>query len=428
MDEEKQGPAARITFGLVAYWLSIVPVAFLCLALAMWLVEINVALGIVAGLGGLIAYTGVFIYFVRRRPEERVRPAELIARRKAERSADLKTRLTTPLLWPLVFVFLVLPAMGYVMSLLGALLGDFGRFLAPVVTLVLGGLGFAYYRGRKIVMKPTDRIVLWLRRFHEDGLFPFELVLEDICGGIALPLTVADTTVPNSKLASTTHPLVPVGGALLTIGFLGGFLLLGMAPGATVAMFALPLFAVGGVLTFLGLRLGGRKDLRTERGQQVLEGILHAVNNREPLPATMTVVRMSDENWRTWVGGFIERADAVVMDITHLTDSLGWELNACKETLAPQQLILACGWYDDDDQDPWPALEQKLEKFLGADYVAQCQKFTYERPRKVNWFLSQYRQHRAILLRRRYEETLLTCFSTAFAFSPTTNQTQLRPQ
>ena len=410
MNEEK-GSAGRIAFGLVGYWLSIVPVAFLCLALAMWLVEINVALGIVAGLGGLIAYTGAFIYFVRRTPKERVRPAELIARRKAERSADLKTRVSTPFLWPLVAIFLVIPAIGILTSLFGSLLGS---FTVSAVTLVLAGLGFAYYQNQKIVMKRTDRVVLWLRRFHEDSLFPFELVLEDICGGIALPLTVADTTVPDSKLARTTHPLVIVGAALMMVGFGAGFSLLGTTPGVTVATIAVPLLAVGGGLLFFGMRLGGRKDLRTERGQQVLEEILLAVDNREPLPATMAVVRMSDKNWKTWVGGFIERADAVIMDITHLTDSLGWELNACKETLAPQQLILACGWYDDDDQDPWPALEQKLEQFLGAEYVAQCQRFTYERPRKVNWFVSQYRHQRAIMLRRRYEETLLTCFSAAF--------------
>ena len=91
MDEEK-GSAGRIAFGLVGYWLSIVPVAFLCLALAMWLVEINMVLGIVAGLVGLIAYTSAFIYFVRRRPKERAQPTDLIVRRKAERSSDMKTR------------------------------------------------------------------------------------------------------------------------------------------------------------------------------------------------------------------------------------------------------------------------------------------------------------------------------------------------
>jgi hypothetical protein len=88
--------------------------------------------------------------------------------------------------------------------------------------------------------------------------------------------------------------------------------------------------------------------------------------------SSVTGVRMSDENWTTWVASFIQRADAVVMDITRLTDSLGWELNACKETLTPPRLILACGWYEDDNQNPWPALSG-IEVPKGCDQWAGLQ-------------------------------------------------------
>jgi hypothetical protein len=413
-----------VVLSIVAYGLSLTVVGWLIVALAFYLAETvnenSIVPYVVPGLA-LLLYTVGFFYLVRRTVIKRAERREFVSQPKkdmvrksqVDRSQDRSTKL-------LLRVGLLLAALFVLPWIISFLMGFVGneKYVFPVMVLsgLLVMMFFTFLSRRKLMLKRSDRVVLWLRRFHEDGLFPFELMLEDVCRGIALPLTVADTTVPASRMAGLMHPLWLAGVGMLGLAYLGGFSLFSIWSLPQVALFAVPMGLAGGALMMLGKRAGGQSDLRTHHGKEVLEKIFHAIDQNIPIASAMTVVRMSDEDWKTWVGGFIERSDAVIMDVTHLTDSLGWELNACKENLAPAGMILACGWYDDTDDDPWPALEPKLEKFLGADYLASCQRFNYKRPRKDKiWApLRSNREWRAKRMCKEYEKPLLACFSAAF--------------
>ena len=112
------------------------------------------------------------------------------------------------------------------------------------------------------------------------------------------------------------------------------------------------------------------------------------------------------------------RVDAIIMDITHLTESLGWELNTCNKLLKPQQMILACGHIEGSEEDPWPPLLARLEQMLGAEFVAGCQRFNYQRPRtksRLDKLVSGQRERKAIKLRKLHEVEFLGLLDKAWA-------------
>ena len=112
------------------------------------------------------------------------------------------------------------------------------------------------------------------------------------------------------------------------------------------------------------------------------------------------------------------------MDVTHLNDNLGWELNACRENLLPGSMILASCQDKESKEDPWLVLEPALNRYLGADFHSSCKKFTYYKPPNIFKLINHFkipgltqgiRQRIAWYLRKKYEHDLLTTISAAFA-------------
>ena len=317
-----------------------------------------------------------------------------------------------------------MPVWGHAVEVLSARLGlpplaPLG-LLFPLAGIGLFMMGYLRLINRLLGRKQLSHTVLWLRRFHQDDLFPFDLLLDDVCRGIAMPVTVADTTVPNSTIKAMTHShwLVKVGIVVMLLGFLSFFFFSSDTPNARIAMVTGPPVLLGMGLQVLGMRRGGRLDLRNDEDRSAIEQIFDAVRNGKPMTSAMTVVRLSDENWQRWVGDFIARADAVILDVTHLNDNLGWELRACRDRLAPGCLVLACGEDAVGGQGRWSRLQPELERSLGPDFVQNCQRFTYSLPR-WRWLTRNVlhvngRQTMAWWLRRQHEVRLLALLESAF--------------
>ena len=288
-----------------------------------------------------------------------------------------------------------------------------------VLGFAFGSQWFAQWRARRLMFKAsTGRMVLWLRRFHEDGFFPFELFLEDTLTGIALPITVQDTTVAGSDVASTMNPKILAPATITFSIILSTMALLMTGTGPMVLLVAVPLLIISGIWALRVKRAAATNDLRTEDGRERIDNLMRLLDSDEKIPNALTLFRMSDKNWKEWVGDFIERADVIVMDITHLTESLGWEVATCKKYIEPGQLILACGKYDDTLGDPWPPLITKLEEMVGPEFVAGCQRFTYDRPRKKPMLEKIQSGQRVVRARRQraiHEAGFLEMVDRAFA-------------
>lgn len=355
-------------------------------------------------------------------------PSALNELRRRGRSADRRKELIMMLayipggLLTIAIIGWAMPTWGHAVEALSERLG-----LPPLAALGLlfpfGGLwlymfGFVRLTDHVLGSKRLSHTVLWLRRFHHDDLFPFDLLLDEVCRGIAMPITVADTTVPYSAVKARNHWLVTASVAVTFLALISIFFVFSGIPPARVAMVTVPLLLLGMGLQVLAMRLGGRLDLRNDESRSAIDQVFDAVHNGKPMTSVLTVVRLSDENWQRWVGDFIARADAVILDVTHFNDNLGWELRACRDRLAPGCLVLACGEDAVGGQGRWSRLQPELERSLGPDFVQNCQRFSYSLPR-WRWLTRNVlhvngRQTMAWWLRRRHEARLLALLESAF--------------
>jgi hypothetical protein len=289
-----------------------------------------------------------------------------------------------------IFLFVLLSAaLGIVLTLLGVPL-DAGTWMAGSVSIALPALmsGWAYFISRKAAeVFPSHHLVLWLRRFHRADLmeFPFPYLLERACRGIAVPITLQDSTVPRARTAAELRPAFHVQRAALIacwFGFLaalaglfgraswtdaGGLLLAVAAVLAAGAMIALAVLVHGMGVVKLG----------TRRGERSIRQLLDAIDSEAGVPQTLTIVSTPDETWRSWVLEFVGRADAVLVDVTHLSPNLHWELGVLRERLQPKQLILAYGSRDGDGSTIPPDVQGQLESLLGAVTFERSQRFFY---------------------------------------------------
>ena len=211
---------------------------------------------------------------------------------------------------------------------------------------------------------PSHRMVLWLRRFNQKNLqpFPFAPFLERACRGLAVPITLQDSIVSASAIR-----------------------------------------------------------VRSDRGRSRMERLLAALDGHAGVPQGLTVVSCTNQEWREWVSTFVARADAILIDVTSLSESLHWELRESLRLLAPERLTLAYGHREGADPAIPPTVLEELRAVVGADAVARCSQFLYTIPR------TQFRLARLFMRpdrlggyqlprseQRRYEAMLANALATAF--------------
>ena len=141
---------------------------------------------------------------------------------------------------------------------------------------------FSYFMRRALFVKRLNRTVLWLRRFHQDGIFPFDLVLDDVCRGVALPITVADTTVPKSTIPSQLSPVFSLGFLLIGLAFMGGFGAMAFFQLKQIAWVSIPLALIYRIISlFPGLRTQFAWFLSRKYEKELLSSISTAFEKRD---------------------------------------------------------------------------------------------------------------------------------------------------
>src|SRR5262245_30892256 len=119
---------------------------------------------------------------------------------------------------------LIVALVAVVLALLGLEVGG-GAWVIPA-SLVVGSsvslAGWTFFIERKSAeVFPSRRLILWLRRFHRTDLmqFPFPYFLERACRGIAVPITLQDSTVTDARTAARLRPAFRVGLAAQMAGW-----------------------------------------------------------------------------------------------------------------------------------------------------------------------------------------------------------------
>ena len=125
--------------------------------------------------------------------------------------------------------------------------------------------------------------------------------------------------------------------------------------------------------------------LGTKRGQLLIKRLMDAIDSNEGVPQTLTVVSTPDESWQYWVLAFMKRADAVLIDVTHLSANLHWELQAIAEHLEAEQLILAYGEPEGGEEGIPRDIQAELASLLGEEMLERSHRFFYKLPQHRGW-------------------------------------------
>jgi hypothetical protein len=329
-------------------------------------------------------------------PVEQVQPPAGMLTRQKEQYAEATARsVTLGVAWltvgaialPAVFVLAFIVALP--LSLLGLPAGTTMFVIVAVFGLpaILGTwVWFISHKSAEVF--PSHRLALWLRRFHRADLmeFPFASFLERASRGIAVPITLQDSTVTDARTAAELRPEFHVlraaamacwfAFAVSAVATLASDSWTGRILPGTIAVLALGgFFALPRAIKRLGvLRLG------TPRGERLAARLMDAIDSEQGVPQTLTVVSAPDTSWQSWVLRLISRADAVLVDVTHLSANLHWELRTIAERLEPEQLILAFGWTGESGPDLPADTRAELAGLLGETMLQRSQRFFYELP------------------------------------------------
>jgi hypothetical protein len=293
--------------------------------------------------------------------------------------------------------------------------------------------GWVWFVSRKTAeVFPSHRLVLWLRRFHQADLleFPFASFLERASRGIAVPITLQDSTVALARTAASLRPeyhalrAVAVacwfGFVASAVAALASESWVGRALAGTIAVLALGVFfMIPGALRRLGvLRVG------TPRGERLAAKLMEAIDSEQGVPQTLTILSVPDTAWQSWVLRLVKRADAVLIDVTHLSANVHWELRTIAAQLDPQQLILAFGTTADGGPDLPADTLAELAEVMGEEVLARSQRFFYELPHRAarRRLFSMRRTRNGWLMvsktdRQRYGPRLAEALNVAFATS-----------
>lgn len=208
---------------------------------------------------------------------------------------------------------------------------------------------YVYFRKRRV-----GRLLLWLRKFREPerGRIRFSVLLSRACIGLALPVTLQDSSFKASYLASGTRwvlslPIVFGTGALIPIvAMLAWLFTRDSASEATATTTAVTvglfLFALWLMAIRLLLRRGGYQTLDREHVESRLEKVVSQIRRRKSVPTGVLVLKCDDASWRDVVSRGLQAADVIVIDVSEPSTNVLWELQAASRLEPQRPIVLAC--------------------------------------------------------------------------------------
>jgi hypothetical protein len=241
----------------------------------------------------------------------------------------------------------------------------------------------------------VNRLVVWLRRFHQSdsGQLPFHRVLGGAASGMAVAVTIQDSTYKTSYLNALArsvflYPLVIMGFiACLLVAVLLAVLLMSAMPGGAdygewmIVFFLVPVvglygYAVRNVFQRLGM-VKFRGNVGRERAQREFDAILDG----KRAPIGVRVFACDDRIWRDVVHRYLAGASAVVIDVTDASPNVLWELTAAERYFSGESIILAYEYESERPSGLPPAVTHKLSSAVDPSLLLQHPVFFYPRRR-----------------------------------------------
>jgi hypothetical protein len=301
------------------------------------------------------------------------------------------------------------------------------------------------------------KLVVWLRRFHQIGYdrFPLKDLFEELSSWGLLAYTLSDDAVYRSTLAERVIRRwvrqrvmqLPDGARLLKIrNIIGGVLffvsLLGMAPvliatrdySGWIQLFSVLCFIGSMVLTYeIAIRLQLRHFYRSRKFREVykplfVEAIIESfsisavkaptyfrdakekvANRKMNLTTGFFAMSVVDADWQQVVHEAVDHADAILVDVTEISENLEWELGEIAKNCKLERVVLAFGFSREfDSSEEWQShpSSASLDRLLGTEWRNRCQKFSY--PQRVDRKMERQIEERMHQLAMRIYEAVVS--------------------
>ena len=226
-----------------------------------------------------------------------------------------------------------------------------GLFIAALLVFlgsrsgIMWGMAIGYVVYVKAVR--SDRVLVWLRRFHraEPGVLRFSTVLQRACSGLCVPMTLQDSSFKTSYAVSGSGLLLfyPVLGNLFIVPPVLVFVVtagvLGAIGGAFAGATALILEIV--VVRLLLMRRGYR-TLDARKATATLDRLMSAIRRRKGQGIGVLILKCEDQSWQQVVSDALQKADVALLDVSEPSPNVLWELRQACQTLSTTSVILAC--------------------------------------------------------------------------------------
>lgn len=267
--------------------------------------------------------------------------------------------------------------------------------LTLVLMLALGVLSiswavvvgvFIYLR-----MMRTNKYVIWLRRFHrsEPKRFRFNMLLNNACNGLCVPITIQDTVFKTSYYSSFMRmsliaPMIFGLGTLLyflcaaTIWF--SLDALGVVDDGVIALgLLMALIPLGLYVYFVKKQLVSRgfTALTSRNATEEVGSRLNKIAYQKLGFPGVLIFKCPDNVWQQVVSLGMSRASAVIIDVSDLTENVLWELRMSLQTHPPESIILTFGVSENAREELPSTTRYKLEKIVNSDNLSRLRIFYY---------------------------------------------------
>lgn len=295
-----------------------------------------------------------------------------------------------------------------------AILNVVGLILLPLIFIPLVAL---HISGRRLwKVEQGGHLVLWLRRFGRNDLrkFPFGKILSQASGDYATPLTIQDSTYRFSF-----DFLISKGvGVILFImifGFIGGLVIslliafawdglgrvIGLGDWWNLLILPITIPIVFGLPIYL-VRRACFQRLKASNARRKIEELSDQVRLGRRSNA-LHIARCGDSFWRDAVQTGIERASAVVIDVTAVGRNIRWELSQVKALVPPERVILVAAAQHGEPFLGRMRLGKELEDVFGISWLMRTRKILYEVPDQhpaiIEFFMQRLREFVPILFK-----------------------------
>jgi hypothetical protein len=239
-----------------------------------------------------------------------------------------------------------------------------------IVGLTLVFLILGPFREQSLARR-TGYVVLWLRRFQRGEQKPFKGLLNQASANLGIPITVQDSSARFSIgfAVARLFPFATAIGAVML--FLAFFSIPVITYDVMQIVFCLAFLVVGAASSYFGyLKL--RPGSSAERLKKVL-GDIRSGKLRSP---EVLILGCDDSFWRSAIEMALTYADAVVIDVTELSENVIWELRTAAATMEPLRILLVCAT-DTEPHELTPTTREPLAELLGPTSLAQFPTFFY---------------------------------------------------